>query len=153
MNEIISLIEAHSFFIILLYAVILDTVLGVLRAVKEHKFNSCVGIDGAIRKVAMVFSIMLLMLVDGMVNINFLFMVPEEYIKLIGIDKMGVCELFSLLYILYEMVSILKNMMLCGLPVPARVKNFIQKFLEDMTDELPEDTVQELKTEGGKEKC
>lgn len=148
MNEIINLIEAHSFFIILLYAVILDTVLGVLRAVKEHKFNSCVGIDGAIRKVAMVFSVMLLMLVDGMVNINFLFMVPEEYVKLIGIEKMGICELFCLLFILYEMVSILKNMMLCGLPVPAKIKNFIQKFLEDMTDELPE-----TNAEGGDLKC
>ena len=151
MNEIINLIQAHSFFVILLYAVILDTILGVLRAIKEHKFNSCVGIDGAIRKVAMVFSVMLLMLVDSMVNIDFLFMIPDEYIQMIGVDKMGVCELFCLLYILYEMVSILKNMMLCGLPVPARIKNFIQKFLEDMTDELPEDTVQELKTEGGKE--
>lgn len=147
MNEIINLIEAHSFFIILLYAVILDTVLGVLRAVKEHKFNSCVGIDGAIRKVAMVFSVMLLMLVDGMVNINFLFMVPEEYVKLIGIEKMGICELFCLLFNLYEMVSILKNMMLCGLPVPAKIKNFIQKFLEDMTDELPEETKKELAEE------
>ena len=29
-------------------------------------------------------------------------------------------------------------MTLCGLPVPTRIKNFIQKFLEDMTEELPE---------------
>lgn len=153
MNEIISLIEAHSFFIILLYAVILDTVLGVLRAIKEHKFNSCVGIDGAIRKVAMMFSIMLLMLVDSMVNMNFLFMLPEEYIKLIGIEKLGICELFCLLFILYETVSILKNMMLCGLPVPARIKTFIQKFLEDMTDELPEESTKELKNEGREKTC
>ena len=140
MYELIHLIEAHSFFVILLYAVILDTVLGVLRAIKEHKFNSCVGIDGAIRKVAMLFSVLLLMLVDGMVNIDFLFMIPEEYIKIIGISKMGICEMFCLLFILYETVSILKNMMLCGLPVPTRIKSFIQKFLEDMTDELPTDT-------------
>lgn len=31
-------------------AVMLDTVLGLLRAIKEKKFNSCFGIDGAIRK-------------------------------------------------------------------------------------------------------
>nr|DAU53146.1 MAG TPA: hypothetical protein [Caudoviricetes sp.] len=29
-------------------------------------------------------------------------------------------------------------MTLCGLPVPERVKKYIQKFLSDMTDELPE---------------
>ena len=147
MNEIILLIEAHSFFIVLLYAVLLDTVLGVLRAIKEHKFNSCVGIDGAIRKVAMLFSVLLLMFIDSMVNIDFLFMIPQEYLQYIGITKMGICELFCLLFILYEIVSILKNMTLCGLPVPTRIKRWIQKFLDDMTEELPEEVTEELHKE------
>lgn len=144
MNELLTFIEAHLFFIILLYAVILDTLLGVLRAIKEHKFNSCVGIDGAIRKVAMLLCVVFLMLVDGMVNIDFLFMIPKEYISVIGISKMGICELFCLLFILYEIVSILKNLTLCGAPVPRKVKRFIQKFLDDMTEELPEEAAGEL---------
>lgn len=147
MNEIILLIEAHSFFVVLLYAVLLDTVLGVLRAIKEHKFNSCVGIDGAIRKVAMLFSVLFLMIIDSMVNIDFLFMIPQEYLQYIGITKMGICELFCLLFILYELVSILKNMTLCGLPVPTRIKRWIQKFLDDMTEELPEEATEELHKE------
>ena len=147
MNEIILLIEAHSIFVVLLYAVLLDTVLGVLRAIKEHKFNSCVGIDGAIRKVAMLFSVLLLMFIDSMVNIDFLFMIPQEYLQYIGITKMGICELFCLLFILYEVVSILKNMTLCGLPVPTRIKRWIQKFLDDMTEELPEEVTEELHKE------
>ena len=52
-NELMLFIGKHSFFILLLYAVLMDTFLGVLRAVKEHKFNSCVGIDGAIGKVVL----------------------------------------------------------------------------------------------------
>ena len=145
MEYVLTMIEAHLFFVILLYAVILDTVLGVLRAIKEHKFNSCVGIDGAIRKVAMLFSVLFLIFVDSMVNIDFLFMIPEEYLQYIGISKMGICELFCLLFILYEIVSILKNMTLCGLPVPAKIKHLIQKFLDDMTEELPEEVVEELR--------
>ena len=67
----------------------------------------------------------------------------------ICISKLGICEFFCLLFILYELVSILKNMTLCGLPVPSGVKKWIQKFLEDMTEELPEDAVKniEIKTE------
>ena len=38
-----------------------------------------------------------------------------------------------------EIVSVLKNMTLCGLPVPAKIKRWVQKFLEDMTEELPEE--------------
>lgn len=144
LNEVIKLVASHYFFKILIIAVLMDTILGVLRAIKEHKFNSCVGIDGAIRKVAMLLSVVFLVFVDSTVNIDFLFMIPERYLQYIGLTRMGICELFCLLYILYEIVSILKNMTLCGLPVPAKLKAWIQKFLDDMTDELPEEAAEEL---------
>ena len=139
MNMILKLLAGNSFFRILLLAVTLDTILGVLRAIKEHKFNSCVGIDGAIRKSAMLLSVCLLMAVDVILNINVLFMVPQNYIEILGIHKLGICEFFSILFVLYEIVSILKNMTLCGLPVPEKIKRWVQKFLEDMTEELPEE--------------
>ena len=144
MDKIITLLSSNSFVKILLIAVALDTILGVLRAIKEHKFNSCVGIDGAIRKAGMLLSVGFLMATDVIMHINVLSMVPEEYVQILGIDKMGICEFFSLLFILYELVSILKNMTLCGLPVPTKIKRWIQKFLDDMTEELPEEAVQEL---------
>lgn len=144
MDKIITLLSSNSFVKILLIAVALDTILGVLRAIKEHKFNSCVGIDGAIRKAGMLLSVCFLMATDVIMHINVLSMVPEEYVQILGIDKMGICEFFSLLFILYELVSILKNMTLCGLPVPTKIKKWIQKFLDDMTEELPEEAVQEL---------
>ena len=75
MSEVIKIFESHLFFVLLLYAVILDTVLGVLRAIKEHKFNSCVGIDGAIRKAAMILSVVFMMIIDSVVKIDFLFMI------------------------------------------------------------------------------
>ena len=135
MDKIITLLSSNSFVKILLIAVAIDTILGVLRAIKEHKFNSCVG---------MLLSVGFLMATDVIMHINVLSMVPEEYVQILGIDKMGICEFFSLLFILYELVSILKNMTLCGLPVPTKIKKWIQKFLDDMTEELPEEAVQEL---------
>lgn len=140
MREILILLSGNSFFRILTIAVLLDTILGVLRAFKYRKFNSCVGIDGAIRKVAMLVSVGLLMLVDTIMQFNLLFMIPEKYIQYIGITKLGLCEFFCLLFILYEAVSILKNMTLCGLPVPGKAKVFIQHFLDEMTDEMPDDS-------------
>lgn len=144
MDKIITLLSSNSFVKILLIAVALDTILGVLRAIKEHKFNSCVGIDGAIRKAGMLLSVGFLMATDVIMHINVLGMVPEKYVQILGIDKMGICEFFSLLFILYELVSILKNMTLCGLPVPTKNKKWIQKFLDDMTEELPKEAAKEL---------
>lgn len=151
MEKILMLLAKNSFIRILLIAVTLDTLLGVLRAIKEHKFNSCVGIDGAIRKAAMLFSVCLLMATDVIMHINMLGMIPDKYIQIIGIQKLGICEFFCLLFILYEAVSILKNMTLCGLPVPVRIKKWVQKFLEDMTEELPEEAVKHVNNETGTE--
>lgn len=137
MNDIINLLSNNSFVQILIIFVALDTVLGVLRALKEHKFNSCVGIDGAIRKVAMLVSAFILMAVDVITNMDFLFMVPEDYIRYLGVEKLGICEFFCIMFILYEIVSVLKNMTLCGLPVPAKIKSWIQNFLDEMTEEMP----------------
>lgn len=134
--KIVTLLSSNSFLKILLIAVALDTLLGVLRAIKYGKFNSAFGIDGAIRKVAMLISITALMAVDVIVHFNLLFMVPEQYIKILGITKLGMSEFFCLLFILYEAVSILKNMTLLEIPVPARIRSFIEKFLEEMTDEM-----------------
>ncbi len=118
-------------------AIMLDTILGCLRGFKEHKFNSTVGIDGGIRKVAMIVSILALGFVDTIIHINLLFLVPQKYMEPIGITKLGLCEFFALLFALYECASILKNWVLCGVPVPKKAKDFISKFLIAMTDEMP----------------
>lgn len=78
MEKIINLLASNSFIKLLLIAVALDTILGVLRAIKEHKFNSCAGIDGAIRKAAMLLSVCLLMAADVIMQINILFMVQRH---------------------------------------------------------------------------
>jgi toxin secretion/phage lysis holin len=123
-NYIID-ITANPLIKVMMTAVMLDTSLGLLRAIKEHRFNSTAGINGGIRKAAMLISTFCLSLI------------PENYIKYIGVKKLGLCEFFALMFILYESSSILKNMLLCGLPIPNRAKKFLKQFLTAMTDELP----------------
>lgn len=122
-------------------AVVFDTVFGVLRAIKERKFNSCVGIDGAIRKVSMIVSLGFLIVVDALVNVNLIGFVPEEARAWLGIETVGVAQFFALLYIAYEIISIFKNMALCGLPVK-KLWQYVRDFLGKYTDELP-DTLEE----------
>ena len=118
-------------------AIAMDTFLGCLRAAKYHKWNSSVGIDGAIRKVAMVVSGGILMLADLLIHVNLLAFVPEEYVHYLGIQKLGMCEFFCLLFTACECLSVLKNMVLCGLPVPKKIEGWLRDFLVNMTSELP----------------
>ena len=137
MENYINSLTHNLFAQIVVWAIFLDTFLGVLRALKEKKFNSGVGIDGGIRKIAMIGSIAFLAALDMCFTFNLLFMLPQEWIVFLGVEKLGLCEFFSILFILYEAVSILKNMVLCGLPVPTKLRDKVENFLDVMTDELP----------------
>ena len=137
MGNYINLVANNLFVQIVVIAIFLDTFLGVLRAIKERKFNSGIGIDGGIRKIAMIGCIAFLAVLDMSFTLNLLFMLPQEWISFLGINKLGLCEFFSILFILYEAVSILKNMVLCGLPVPTKLRDKVENFLDVMTDELP----------------
>jgi toxin secretion/phage lysis holin len=121
-------------------AIVADTVFGVIRAVKEHKFNSSFGIDGAIRKISMVLCITFCIAVDIVVKLNFIGFLPDSALDWVGenmhINQIGLGAFFGVLFIAYEIVSILKNMTLCGLPTK-RVYNYVRNFLEKYTNELP----------------
>lgn len=122
----------------LLIAICADMIFGSLRAIKYRKWNSAVGIDGGIRKVGMAAAVLLLTLVDMLLNVNLIGWVDAEVsaaLSAAGIVKLGITELFAFLFTLYEATSILKNMLLCGLPIPAGLRDKAAKWLEKMTEE------------------
>ena len=49
-KEFLETLIQNNVFRIIIVMIIFDTVFGILRAIKERKINSCVGIDGMIRK-------------------------------------------------------------------------------------------------------
>ena len=115
-------------------AIVFDTIFGVLRAAREKKFNSCAGIDGAIR---MLISLVLMLAIDMLIKVNLIGFIPEAARNHLGLSSVGVAEFFAILYIAYEAVSIFKNMALCGLPVK-KVWAAVRTFLSRYTDELPD---------------
>ena len=121
--------------------IVFDTIMGVLRAIKERKFNSCVGINGAIRKVGMVLCVVFLHIVDSIIiGINLVGFIPNELWTWLGMStplNIGLAEFFAILFVTYEVVSILKNMALAGLPVNGLWK-MVREVLSRYTTELPD---------------
>ena len=136
--EIINAAATNPMLQLVVLAIVFDTIFGVIRAIKEHKFNSCVGIDGAIRKISMVISLVFLLIADQIISVNLIAFIPETVRSYIGVDAVGLTGFFSLLYIAYEIVSILKNMTLCGLPVRI-IWDKLKTILGKYTAELPDD--------------
>lgn len=132
----ISLLKFNNvIFYLLVISILLDVFLGSIRAIKDRSWNSTVGINGILRKTAMIGSSVFLIVVDSILNIDLLFFIPDEVLNFLHINSVGIFELFGIMFILYESSSILKNMVLCGLPIPLKIKKVIEKFLSDMTSE------------------
>ena len=85
----------------------------------------------------MLISLVFMLAIDVLVKINLIAFIPENVRTYLGLTTVGVAEFFSLLYIAYEVVSILKNMTLCGLPIKG-IWEKVRKFLTKYTDELPD---------------
>lgn len=116
--------------------IVFDTIFGIIRAIKERSFNSSVGIDGAIRKVSMLVSLVGLQIADFITGFNLIGFIPQEIRAYLPLEVIGLAEFFGLIYCSYEVVSVLKNMVLCGLPVK-KLWKVVQKFLSKYTKELP----------------
>lgn len=122
------------------FSVAIDTVFGLMRAVKQHSWNSCVGINGAIRKISMLACMTFMVVLDAVCGFNLIKLFPQDiinYLSVISLTHVGFAEFFGILFVAYECVSILKNMYLCGLPVKwvwAKAYTFLHKY----TDELPD---------------
>ena len=123
---------------LLVIFIVLDVIFGILRAIKEGKLNSTIGIDGIIRKVGMIITICFCILVDTIVEIDLIGFIPENVKVVLGLSKVGVSMLFNILYIIFEILSIFKNMYRCKLPLPEKLKVFLEKMLKEFTSEIKE---------------
>ena len=116
-------------FKILLVTICLDCIFGILRAIKQRKLNSSIGIDGIIRKCGMI---------DYMIDLDFLAFVPNIIKEYFHFEQFGIGSLFALLFIIFEALSVLKNMVICKLPIPKKLQAYLEKALSEFTSEINE---------------
>ena len=121
---------------ILILVIVLDLILGILRAIKEKTLNSCIGIDGMIRKVGMLIVIVFLLLIDMIIRFNFIGFIPEMVREFLPIKEIGIAGIFNVLFIIFEILSIFKNMILCKLPIPAKLQEYLEKIMKEFTTEI-----------------
>lgn len=138
MNEIIKMISNSKSVKILIVCIILDVIFGILRALKEKKINSCIGIDGIIRKVGMVLSIAFCFVIDYISHFNLIGFLPESITESLHLGQCGLAFIFNSLYIVFEGLSILKNMIKCKMPIPKKLQEYLEKLLYEFTNENKE---------------
>lgn len=138
MSNFINIISNDKGMKILIVVITFDVIFGILRAIKERKLNSTIGIDGIIRKVGMMLSIICSLILDNILNIDLIMFIPSEIKEYIHITSIGISDLFTILYVIFEILSILKNMIRCKLPIPKKLQLFLEKLLKEFTSEIKE---------------
>lgn len=123
---------------ILCVVIVLDLVFGVLRAIKEKSINSSIGIDGMIRKVGMLITVIVLAFIDRLVHIDFIGFIPETAKEILHLNKIGIMEVFNILFVIFEVLSIFKNMILIKMPIPKKLQNYLEKIMKEFTGEIKE---------------
>ena len=113
---------ADSFLIILMIALILDLITGVCKAIINKKLSSDIGFKGILRK------FLTLLLVFFATSI-------EKYLTIKGIR-----ETVILYYIVNNSISIIENIVDCGLPVPQKFKSIFENLIEKETKENEKNT-------------
>ena len=137
-------------FQILAILIVMDIVFGCLRAVRERTFNSSIGINGMIRKAGMVLSCICMAWLDSIIDLNLIGFIPEAVRNYLPLDRVDVMTFFAVIFCVYEVLSVLKNMTLSGLPVD-KIWAAMRKFLKENTGEIidiDEDKDEEVKEDG-----
>lgn len=140
MDILLNYLHQHTTIIIVAVAIIFDTLLGFFLSVKDKKTYSSIGIDGMIRKASMLACVVFLVCLDYILHINIIGWLPEQILqifKIVHMNNIGISDVFSVLFVVFELLSILKNWALMGLPMFKGVNEWIEKFLETFTEELP----------------
>ena len=137
MEKFISLLNNDGMKV-LIVVIVLDLILGILRAIREKSINSCIGIDGMIRKVGMIIVIVFLTIIDTIIHLDLIGFIPETIKETLKLGKVGISSLFNILFIIFEILSIFKNMILCKLPIPKKLQVYLENIMKEFTGEIKE---------------
>lgn len=138
MEKIISLLNNDGMKVLII-VIVLDLILGILRAIREKSINSTIGIDGMIRKFGMLIVIIFLTIIDSIINLNLIGFIPDTIRETLKLGEVGIGNLFNILFIIFEILSIFKNMIKCKLPIPKKLQEFLENAMKEFTGEIKKD--------------
>ena len=136
MNELINELGTNPVIKFVWLTLLADSLFGILRAAKQHELNSSFGINGLLRKCGIVLAVIFLFVADTIANINLTPFLDESLLQNINLTTIGLTEAFGVLFVAFESLSILKNMMILGLPLPKGLKNKLEMWLKNNSEEM-----------------
>ena len=111
------------------FLMVCDILSGVFKAIAQKRgINSTIGTNGLIRKAGVLLALLVFIVVDSLVELNFVTLIPSEILSLfkLGQTHIGLSHVMLCFFGLFELVSLFENLGEVGVPLP----QFIMKSIE-----------------------
>ena len=111
------------------FLMICDILSGIFKAVAQKRgINSTVGTNGLIRKAGVLLALLVFIVMDSLIELNFVSLIPNEVLEVLKLQQsnIGLSHVMLGFFGLFELVSLFENLGEVGVPLP----QFIMKSVE-----------------------
>lgn len=116
---------------IVAFLMIADVVSGIFKAIFQKRgVNSTVGINGLIRKAGVLLALLVFIIIDSFINLNFIALVPNELLAIFNLEntQVGLSHIMLVFFGLFELTSLFENLGEIGVPIPSFIIKFVEKL-------------------------
>ena len=114
---------------LVVFLMICDILSGVFKAIAQKRgINSTVGTNGLIRKAGVLLALLVFIVMDSLIELNFVTIIPSEILSVFKLEEahIGLSHVMLGFFGLFELVSLFENLGEVGVPLP----QFIMKSIE-----------------------
>ena len=120
---------------LIVFLMICDILGGIFKAIaKKRGINSTIGTNGLIRKAGVLLALLVFIVVDSLVELNFISFIPNEVLDVFKLQQtcIGLSHVMLGFFGLFELVSLFENLGEVGVPLP----QFLMKSIERLKTTL-----------------
>ena len=120
---------------LVVFLMICDILSGIFKAIAQKRgINSTVGTNGLIRKAGVLLALLIFIVMDSLIELNFVTLIPSEILSVFKLSQssIGLSHVMLGFFGLFELVSLFENLGEVGVPLP----QFIMKSIERLKTTL-----------------
>ena len=114
---------------LVVFLMICDILSGIFKAIAQKRgINSTVGTNGLIRKAGVLLALLVFIVMDSLIELNFISFIPNEVLEVLKLQQsnIGLSHVMLGFFGLFALGSLFENLGEVGVPLP----NFIMKSVE-----------------------
>lgn len=116
---------------LIVFLMVCDILGGIFKAiVLKRGINSTIGTNGLIRKAGVLLALLVFIVVDSLVEVDFVSLIPDELLAVFKLEEAHIrlSHVMLCFFGLFELVSLFENLGEVGVPLPRFITRFIERL-------------------------